>query len=49
MSKQLIDLTSNGLTSTSLSIAFQISSRFFQPKIGTIELACESILTTGNY
>lgn len=47
ISKQLIDLTPNGLTSTSLSITFQISGRFFQAKTGTIELACESILTTG--
>lgn len=47
ISKQLIDLTPNGLTSTSLNIVFQISGRFFQSKTGTIELACESILTTG--
>lgn len=47
ISKQMIDLTPNGLTSTSLNIVFQISGRFFQSKTGTIELACESMLTTG--
>ena len=42
LDKQLVELNANGLTTSQLSIEFELSSQLQMPSNGQMQLACES-------